>query len=78
MTSGRLALAAFAIGLGGGLTFYDDEVSAFFETSGQPMLVTTVGVPDYRNRPGEAPGRPAELTGFDRLQERLMRKLRRF
>ena len=79
IASGRLALAAFALGLGAsGLTFYDDEVSQFFDTTEQPMLVTTLGVPDYRNRPGGEPGRPVELTGFDRLQERLMRKLRRF
>jgi SagB-type dehydrogenase family enzyme len=56
---GRLQLAAYALGDGAsGITFYDDEVSAFLRTQASPMLVTTVGVPDYRPRPGR---RPAEM-----------------
>ena len=56
---GRLQLAAFALGHGtSGITFYDDEVSAFLGTEASPMLVTTVGVPSYRPRPGK---RPAEM-----------------
>jgi SagB-type dehydrogenase family enzyme len=56
---GRLQLAAYALGHGAsGTTFYDDEVSAFLRTEASPMLVTTVGVPSYRPRPGK---RPAEM-----------------
>jgi SagB-type dehydrogenase family enzyme len=56
---GRLQLAAYALGDGAsGITFYDDEVSAFLRTQASPMLVTTVGVPDYRPRPGK---RPADM-----------------
>jgi nitroreductase len=55
----RLQLAAFALGLGGtGLTFLDDDVSAFFDTPAAPMLTVAVGVPAYRARPGR---RPAQL-----------------
>jgi SagB-type dehydrogenase family enzyme len=63
---GRLQLAAYALGNGAsGITFYDDEVSAFLGTEASPMLVTTVGVPSYRPRPGK---RPAEM---DRLRVQL-------
>jgi hypothetical protein len=41
------------------------------------MLVTSVGVPDYRNAPGGRPGAPTELAGFDRLMERLSLQLHR-
>jgi SagB-type dehydrogenase family enzyme len=55
----RLQLAAFALGLGAtGLTFLDDDVSAFFGTRAAPMLTVAVGVPAYRARPGK---RPAQL-----------------
>jgi SagB-type dehydrogenase family enzyme len=56
---GRLQLAAYALGHGAsGITFYDDQVSAFLGTEASPMLVTTVGVPSYHPRPGK---RPAEM-----------------
>jgi SagB-type dehydrogenase family enzyme len=52
----RLQLAAFALGLGAtGLTFLDDDVSAFFGTGAAPMLTVAVGVPAYRARPGRRP-----------------------
>jgi SagB-type dehydrogenase family enzyme len=52
----RLQLAAFALGVGAtGLTFLDDEVSAFFGTPAAPMLTVAVGVPAYRARPGRRP-----------------------
>jgi SagB-type dehydrogenase family enzyme len=55
----RLQLAAFALGVGAtGLTFLDDEVSAYFGTRATPMLTVAVGVPAYRARPGR---RPAQL-----------------
>jgi hypothetical protein len=57
-----LQLAAFTLGFGAsGLTFLDDEVSAFFETRAQPMLTVALGVPAYRARPGR---RPSELPSF--------------
>jgi SagB-type dehydrogenase family enzyme len=55
----RLQLSAFALGFGAsGVTFLDDEVSAFFGTRAAPMLAVAVGVPAYRARPGK---RPAQL-----------------
>jgi SagB-type dehydrogenase family enzyme len=55
----RLQLTAFALGVGAtGLTFLDDDVSAFFGTRAAPMLTVAVGVPAYRARPGR---RPAQL-----------------
>ena len=78
IAAGRLALAAFTLGCGAtGLTFYDEAVSQFFATRAACMLVTSVGVPDYRNAPGGRPGVPMELAGFDRLMERLSLQLRR-
>ena len=78
VASGRLALAAFALGYGAtGLTFYDDEVSHFFGTPAACMLVTAVGVPDYRNVTGSGPGAPARLAGYDRLMHQLGLQLSR-
>lgn len=76
IAAGRLALAAFTLGYGAtGLTFYDDAVSQHFGTRAACMLVTSVGVPDYRNAPGGRPGAPTELAHFDRLMERLSLQL---
>ena len=64
VVEGRLHLAAVALGLGAtGLTFYDDEVSRFFATDLAPLLVTAVGVPAYRARPGGTPRRPVHMRG---------------
>jgi hypothetical protein len=72
LSAGRLQLAAFSVGLGAtGLTFYDDEVKQEFDTNAACMLVTAVGVPDYRSRPGGTPRHPTYLTGFDDLMGRL-------
>ena len=72
----RLELAAFSVGLGAtGLTFYDDEVKETLETTASCMLVTSVGVPDYRNSPGGRPGQPTQLTGFDQLMGRLQLRM---
>jgi hypothetical protein len=81
LAAGRLQLAAFSVGLGAtGLTFYDDEVKEVFDTDAACMLVTAVGVPDYRSRPGGGPRHPTYLTGFDdlmgRLQLRMMQERR--
>ncbi len=65
LVAGRLQLAAFAVGLGAtGLTFFDDAVSAAFQTNASCMLVTAVGASDYRSRAGGLPGRPTEMSGF--------------
>jgi SagB-type dehydrogenase family enzyme len=78
IVAGRLALAAFTLGYGAtGLTFYDDAVSQYFETRAAIMLVTSVGVPDYRNAPGGNPGAPAELTRFEPLMQRPSLQLQR-
>ena len=65
VVEGRLHLSAFALGFGAtGLTFFDDEVRRAFRTSSWPMLVTAVGRPAYRSRPGGEPGRPTPLSSF--------------
>jgi hypothetical protein len=59
---GRLQLAAYALGHGAsGITFYDDEVSSLLGTEASPMLVTTVGLPSYRPRPGKRPAQMESL-----------------
>jgi SagB-type dehydrogenase family enzyme len=78
IAAGRLALAAFTLGYGAtGLTFYDDAVAQHFGTRAACMLVTSAGVPDYRNAPGGRPGAPTELARFDRVMERLSLRLHR-
>jgi len=63
IVSGRLALSAFALGLGAtGLTFIDDLVSRYFQTATAPMLVTSVGVPDTPPAPAGLPGQPVTLS----------------
>ncbi|MBA3360224.1 MAG: SagB family peptide dehydrogenase [Acidimicrobiia bacterium] len=62
IVSGRLALSAFALGLGAtGLTFIDDLVARYFHTTTAPMLVTSVGVPDTPPAPAGRPGEPVTL-----------------
>jgi SagB-type dehydrogenase family enzyme len=76
VAAGRLSLAAFALGQGAtGLTFFDEAVLHFFGTNAACMLVTSVGVPDYRNAPGGPPGATTELVNYGRLMERLSRQL---
>jgi len=76
LAAGRLQMAAFSVGLGAtGLTFFDDEVKEVFETDAACMLVTAVGVPDYRSRAGGTPRRPTYLTGFDDLMGRLQLRM---
>jgi SagB-type dehydrogenase family enzyme len=78
IAAGRFALAAFTLGYGAtGLTFYDEAVSRHFGTQAACMLVTSVGVPDYRNTPGGRPGAPTELARFPQLMERLSLQLHR-
>jgi nitroreductase len=64
IVEGRLHLAAYSLDYGAtGLTFYDDEVKRFFATPVDPMLVTAVGKPPYRSRPGGFPRRPVRMSG---------------
>lgn len=62
LIDGRLHLAAFALGLGAsGMTFLDSEIPRLL---GEPMaglLLTCVGVPAYRHRPGGPPGAPVKM-----------------
>jgi hypothetical protein len=65
IVEGRLHLAAYALGAAAsGMTFLDSEVPALL---GEPedlvtLLFTCVGVPEYKSRPGGAPGAPVEVT----------------
>ena len=78
IASGRLSLAAFALGAGAtGLTFFDEPVRRFFATSASCMLVTSVGIPDYRNAPGGGPRAATELARYGDLMQRLSLQLHR-
>jgi SagB-type dehydrogenase family enzyme len=78
VASGHLSLAAFALGCGAtGLTFFDEPVRRFFATTASCMLVTSVGLPAYRNAPGGMPGSPTELTHYGELMQRLSLQLQR-
>jgi hypothetical protein len=69
LVEGRLHLLAYALGASAsGMTFYDSAVP---ELLGEPLdglLVTCVGVPEYRARPGGPPGAP---TAFRAVMPRL-------
>ena len=59
LVSGRLHLAAFALGIGAtGMTFLDSEVPGLLGSPLAGLLFTCVGVPAYRHRPGGRPGAP--------------------
>jgi SagB-type dehydrogenase family enzyme len=78
VAAGRLSLAAFTLGCGAtGLTFFDEPVRRFFATNASCMLVTSVGIPEYRNAPGGRPGATTELTHFGDLMQRLSLQLHR-
>ena len=70
IVAGRLGLAAFALGAGATeLTFMDDEIAEFLELD--CILVTAVGMPEYRSKMGGRPGKPTRLTGMPALQRRM-------
>jgi hypothetical protein len=78
IASGRLSLAAFTLGRGAtGLTFFDEPVRRFFATSASCMLVTSVGIPEYRNAPGGRPGAATELIHYGDIMRRLSMQLHR-
>jgi hypothetical protein len=64
LVEGRLHLLAYALGASAsGMTFIDSEVPA---TIGEPLdglLLTCVGVPQYRSTSGGSPGAPTEVRG---------------
>ena len=62
LASGRLQLAAFALGLGAtGMTFVDARLPAVLGEPLAGLLLTCVGVPSYRHRPGGPPGAPTRM-----------------
>jgi hypothetical protein len=62
LVEGRLHLLAYAYGASAsGMTFYDVSIP---ELLGEPLaglIITCVGVPSYRSRPGGHPGQPSEV-----------------
>jgi SagB-type dehydrogenase family enzyme len=78
IVSGRLALSAFALGLGAtGLTFFDDLVSVYFQTASASMLATAVGVSDTSPAPAGRPGQPATLGRYHELMARVSFQIQR-
>jgi len=62
IVEGRLHLAAFALGIGAsGLTFLDSEIESFVGEPLAGLLLTSVGVPTYRNKAGGPPGEPVRI-----------------
>ncbi|HET6965914.1 MAG TPA: SagB/ThcOx family dehydrogenase [Acidimicrobiales bacterium] len=62
LASGRLHLLAYGLGASAsGMTFVDGAVPAFLGEPLSGILCTCVGVPEYRSRPGGAPGEPVEV-----------------
>ncbi len=62
MVSGRLHLAAFALGIGAsGMTFLDSELAGLLGEPLAGLLFTCVGVPTYRNKCGGLPGKPVSI-----------------
>ena len=60
LVEGRLHLAAYALGYGAsGMTFLDSEIPGLLKEDLEAMIFTCVGVPEYTNKPGGRPGRPA-------------------
>lgn len=74
LVEGRLHLVAYALGAGAsGMTFQDSDIPALLRPDGagsadrasgtelSGLLWTCVGQPEYRSRPGGAPGQPTEV-----------------
>ena len=62
LVSGRLHLAAYALGIGAsGMTFLDTEVAGLLGEPLAGLLVTCVGVPTYQTTPGGRPGEPVAI-----------------
>jgi hypothetical protein len=62
LVSGRLHLAAFALGVGAsGMTFLDPAIPPLLGEPLAGLLLTCIGVPAYRHRPGGSPGAPVQM-----------------
>jgi SagB-type dehydrogenase family enzyme len=62
LVDGRLHLAAFALGIGASaITFLDSEIAGLLGEPLAGLLITCVGVPAYRHRPGGPPGAPIRM-----------------
>ncbi len=64
LVEGRLHLLAYALGASAsGMTFIDSEVPASIGEPLDGLLLTCVGVPEYRSASGGSPGVPTEVRG---------------
>jgi hypothetical protein len=62
LVEGRLHLLAYALGASAsGMTFYDVAVPQLLGEPLEGLLVTCVGVPEYKSKPGGPPGAPTEF-----------------
>jgi hypothetical protein len=62
LVEGRLHLLAYALGASAsGMTFYDSTVPTLLGEPLECLLVTCVGVPEYKSRRGGPPGAPTEF-----------------
>jgi SagB-type dehydrogenase family enzyme len=62
LVDGRLHLAAFALGVGAsGMTFLDPAIPPLLGKPLAGLLLTCIGVPAYRHRPGGPPGAPVKM-----------------
>jgi hypothetical protein len=69
LAMGRLHLLAYGLGASAsGMTFLDSEIADLLGEPVDGLLLTCVGVPEYRSSPG---GRPGDPTPVGRIQPRL-------
>jgi SagB-type dehydrogenase family enzyme len=62
IVEGRLHLAAYAHGAGAsGMTFVDADIPDFLGEPYDALLLTCVGVPEYKSRPGGPPRSPTPI-----------------
>jgi hypothetical protein len=62
LVEGRLHLVAYALGAAAsGMTFADTELAGVVGEPVDGLLLTCVGVPEYRSAPGGPPGAPEEV-----------------
>ncbi|MBV9195787.1 MAG: hypothetical protein JO168_16735 [Solirubrobacterales bacterium] len=67
LVDGRLHLAAFALGIGAsGMTLLDSEIPRLLGEPLAGLLLTCIGVPTYRHRPGGPPRAPIKMRPLKR------------